>query len=338
MVELQCEPLAAWMDTQGLGEGPLRDVQPLVGGTQNVVLTFKRAEADYVLRRPPYHPREGADETMRREALILTSLAGTTVPHPRLIAACEDTAVLGCVFYLMDRVDGFNPMEGPLPEPYASDRGAQHAIGLQMVDALVALSAVDVTRAPLRDLGRADGWIERQVPRWIRRLDAYRSVPGYEPPVPDVTAGVGDWLTHHRPRHWQPGLVHGDYHLANVMVRTTTPGLAAVVDWELASVGDPLLDLGHLLATWPTAGDTDGFPIEAIPGLPTREQLIERYAQAGTRDLDDLTWFRVLAGFRMAAVLEATYAHSLQGSVPADQGARFRRLSENLLVAADALR
>ena len=207
-------------------------------------------------------------------------------------------------------------------------------IGLDMVDALVALSAIDVTEGSLTVLGRADGWTGRQVPRWVRRLDGYRRTEGYEPPVPGVTAEVVDWLCAHQPPGWRPGLVHGDYHLANVLVRTGGGGLAAIVDWELASVGDPLLDLGHLLATWPSDDGPDGFPPDAIPGLPTRDELVERYGQRSPRSLADLPWYRVLAGFRLATILDGTYARSLEGKVPQDQGRRFRRLTQNLLVNA----
>src|SRR6059036_1508509 len=147
--------LETWMHEQGLGAGTITNVRDLGGGTQNIVLRFTHAGRDYVLRRPPAHKREGNDETMRREARILAALAGSAVPHPRLIAACADDRPLGAAFYLMEPVGGANPVEHP-PEP-----GAQQAFGTSMIDALLALAAVDVEAAGLSDLGRRDGWLER---------------------------------------------------------------------------------------------------------------------------------------------------------------------------------
>src|SRR3954453_14277043 len=120
---------------------------------------------------------------------------------------------------------------------------------MPMVASLVALAAIDVDDAGLGDLGRRDGWLERQVPRWTRRLLNYADTPGYTPPGGAITAKIADWLDEHRPRTWRQGLVHGDYHIGNVMADPGTGRLTAIVDWELASIGDPLLDLGQLLVT-----------------------------------------------------------------------------------------
>jgi aminoglycoside phosphotransferase (APT) family kinase protein len=318
--------LGAWMYERGLGAGPITNVHKLGGGTQNIVLQFSQAGRDYVLRRPPVHKRDGNDETMRREARILAALAGSAVPHPGLIAACGDQQILGAAFYLMEPVDGGNPIEHP-PEP-----PAQRAFGMAMIDALLALAAVDVDDVGLGDLGRRDGWLERQVPRWTRRLQKYAEMPGYTPPGGAVTAEIAVWLDEHRPKAWQPGLVHGDYHIGNVMADPHTGRLTAIVDWELASIGDPLLDLGQLLVTWPTPGGAGLF--DELPLLPTRGELIARYGAISGRDLGDLNWFYVLAGFRLGVVLEETYVRALGGKVPPELGERFRMFATNLFIAA----
>ena len=312
------------MDGEGLGAGPIADLAPLGGGTQNVVAAFTRSGERYVVRRPPVRARPGQDETMVREARILGALEGSGVPHPRLIALCTDPGVLGAAFYLMEPVDGFNPAEGGLPEPM------QHDVGLHMVDVLAELSRVDVEAAGLADLGRAEGWLERQVPRCVDRLARHAQTPGYEPIERDLVSPVAEWLEDHRPSGWVLGLNHGDFHLANVMVGDDPPRVAAVVDWELASIGDPLLDLGHLLVTWPTDGAAL-IDVGAVAGLPSPDELIARYADRSDRALDDLPWYRVLAALRMASILEATVARAAAGKASGELAARFRASDVALL-------
>jgi aminoglycoside phosphotransferase (APT) family kinase protein len=241
------DALRAWMDGEGLGEGPLEDVEQLAGGNQNVLVRFERAGRAYVLRRPPLHKRANSDETMRREARVLAALAGSDVPHPGLIASCGDVDVLGAAFYLMEPIDGFNPASG-LPEPHRSDAAMRRELGFGMVDGIAALARVDHVAVGLGDFGKPDGWLERQVGRWRSQLDSYAEHEGYPgPDIPGVDR-VSAWLDDHRPDGWRPGIIHGDFHLANVLVRPDAPELAAIVDWELCTIGDPLLDLGHLLA------------------------------------------------------------------------------------------
>ena len=151
-----------------------------------MLLRFTRAGRTFVLRRPPVHKRANSDETMRREARVLAALAGSDVPHPGLIAAEPDPEVMGAAFYLMEPVDGFNPTLG-LPAPFEHDTGWQHAMGLSMADAIVALAAVDHVAVGLGDLGRFDGWAARQVGRWRAQLDSYHELPGYTGPnIPGV--------------------------------------------------------------------------------------------------------------------------------------------------------
>jgi aminoglycoside phosphotransferase (APT) family kinase protein len=330
--------LATWMDEQGLPSGPITHVERLTGGTQNILLRFRRNGNDYVLRRPPIHKRAKSDETMRREARVLAALRNSPVPHPGLIAACGDVDVLGCAFYLMEPIDGFNPASG-LPAPHRNDPAIRHQMGLAMVDAAAAMSKVDVDAAGIGDLGRREGYLERQSARWQSQLESYRELPGYAGLELSSVDAVGQWLDRNRPSSWQPGLVHGDFHLANVLFSPSGPALAAVVDWEMATVGDPLLDLGWLLATWP---DSDGrsastLPIEPWSGFPTRDELIARYQDVSGRDLTALPWFQVLAGYKLGIVLEGTHARACAGLADKPTGDLLHAAAVSLLERAGKL-
>lgn len=315
------EALAAWMDDQGLPAGPIEAPALLGGGTQNVLLRFTRGGTTYVLRRPPVHKRANSDETMRREARVLTALAGSGVPAPRVLAACPDETVLGAAFYLMTPVEGVNPTVG-LPQGYLDDARWRHELGLAMADGAAAVGAVDHVAAGLADLGRPDGYLERQVARWRSQLDSYSSLEGYPgPDVPGVDE-VGKWLDANRPTSFTPGLIHGDYHLANVMVTTDRPGLAAIVDWELTTIGDPLIDLGWLLATWPDDEGPTGGTVAVSPwdGFPTADELVARYAAQTARDLSAIGWYEVLACYKLGIILEGTHARACAGLAPKATG------------------
>jgi aminoglycoside phosphotransferase (APT) family kinase protein len=316
--------LAAWMDRQELGEGQIEDPQPLGGGTQNILLHFQRAGRDYVLRRPPRHPRMDGSETMRREARLLAALAGTEVPHPRLIAACPENEVLGAAFYLMEPVDGFNATTG-LPPLHAGDPALRHAMGLALVDGIAALGRVDPFAVGLEGFGKLDGFLDRQVGRWRAQLESYRDYPGW--PGPDSIPGietVAAWLAAHQPKQFTPGIIHGDYHLANVLFQPDGPGLAAIVDWELATLGDPLIDLGWLLATWPdpASGRPGIAPVTPWDGFPTAEELVARYEAGSARDLSAVGWYAVLACYKLGILLEGTHARAFAGKAAKETGDR----------------
>jgi aminoglycoside phosphotransferase (APT) family kinase protein len=329
--------LGTWMDGQGLSGGPITHVQRLTGGTQNILLKFRRGGNDYVLRRPPIHKRAKSDETMRREARVLAALHDTPVPHPRLIAACTDADVLGSAFYLMEPIDGFNPTAG-LPAPHRNDPAIRHQMGLSMVDAAAALSQVDVDATGIGDLGRRDGYLERQAARWQSQLESYRELDGYAGSELSSVDAVGEWLDRNRPSTWQPGLVHGDFHLANVMFSPSGPALAAVVDWEMATVGDPLLDVGWMLTTWPVDDRAAAIlTIEPSSGFPTRDELVARYRAVSGRDLTALPWFEVLAAYKLGIVLEGTHARACAGQADKATGDFLHAAAVSLLERAGTL-
>jgi aminoglycoside phosphotransferase (APT) family kinase protein len=315
------------MDSRGLGGGLISDARLISGGTQNVMLEFTRGDRRFVLRRGPAHLRPMTNEALRRETRVLSALAGTGVPHPRIIASCPDPSVLGgSVFYLMEPVDGFNATTA-LPELHASDADVRHAMGLAMVDALAALAAVDHQAVGLADFGRPDGFLDRQVPRWLKELDSYRRYREY--PGPDLPGlkPIAEWLQSNRPSTWTPGIMHGDFHLANVMFSPVGPHVVAIVDWEMCTIGDPLLDVGWLLATWPMRNPGANTADTPLPGALTRAgglatpaELIRRYASRSDRDLSALTWYTVLACFKLGIVLEGTYARAYSGAAPRSLG------------------
>lgn len=315
------EILGSWMDEQGLASGELVGIHALTGGTQNILVQFERGGCAYVLRRPPIHKRANSDETMRREARVLGALAGSDVPHPRLIAACADESLLGAAFYLMEPIIGFNASQG-LPELHAGSEEIRRGMGFAMAEGIASLGAVDYRDVGLEGFGRPEGYLERQVSRWRHQLETYGEMEGYPgPEIPGVER-VADWLDANRPAEFSPGILHGDYHIANVMFSLEGPELAAIVDWELATVGDPLLDLGALMASWPNADGHSPLGVGRghFTGLPSAAEMRAHYAERTTRNLDAMDWYTVLACYRLGIILEGTHARACAGRANRDVG------------------
>jgi aminoglycoside phosphotransferase (APT) family kinase protein len=261
---------------------------------------------------------------MKREARVLRALADSDVPHPRLIAAADDDSVIGVPFYLMEPIEGFNATVG-LPPLHAGSAEVRRKMGLSLADGIAALGRVDASVEGLRGVGKPEGFLERQVPRWLKQLDGYRAHEGWAGPdeIPGIRE-VAAWLEAHRPATFKPGLIHGDYHLANVLYRNDGPELAAIVDWELTTVGDPLLDIGGLLATWPEPDANGEFAVSVQPwdGFPTGAELVERYAAQTDRDMSHINWYAVLACFRLGIILEGTHARAAAGKADPATGDR----------------
>jgi aminoglycoside phosphotransferase (APT) family kinase protein len=314
-----------WIASQALpGSGPVTNVQRLKGGVQNSVFLLKRGGEALVLRRPGKHVRPGANQTMLREARILQALAGSAVPHPTLYAACDDETVIGACFYLMQPLDGFAP-SGELPGSYATDPGWRRAMGEELVRAAAALAAVDPAAVGLADLGKPDNWHERQVSRWLSQFDSYRETPNYDNTLPHIIE-VSRWLSDNLPDDRRIGLIHGDLQFANVMFSYQAPRIAGVVDWELASQGDPLLDLGWILTSWLEDGDPEGKKplVQPWDSFMTRAELMRLYGEISGRDMSAMPWFFTLACFKLACLLEGTYARACAGQIPAEIGKSVR--------------
>ncbi|MGW4470220.1 phosphotransferase family protein [Nonomuraea sp. NPDC004354] len=317
------DALGTWMDAEGLPGGRLENVRPVQGGTQNVMVRFERGGVPYVLRRPPQHARAKSNEALRREARVLAALRGTDVPAPRLVAA---QTAREPVFYLMEPVDGVNPTLG-LPEPHASDPVIRQRMGLEAAVALASLGRVSPDVLP--GFGRPEGFLERQVPRWMGELDSYGRLDGYPGPRIPRLRETAEWLERNRPATFTPGIMHGDYHLANLMYSREGPWVAAIVDWEMCTIGDPLLDLGWLVATLPSAR-------EQVPGLPAPEELIACYAELSERDLSAVDWYVVMACFKLGIVLEGTHARACAGRTPKDIGDLLHQTALDLFAGAQS--
>ncbi len=249
------DALIAWMDAQGLpGVGEPLHHRYISGGSQNEIYELRRGDLHCAMRIPPSYAPADRDNGIVREWRIIEALNGTDVPHTRAVAVCTDPAVLGRTFYLMGFVQGWSPMElvasedgsRPWPEPFNSDVAARAGLAYQLIEGAALLSKVDWQAKGLHDLGRPDGFHERQVARWTTFLERIkgRELPGFDE--------AAAWLRAHRPIDFIPGLMHGDYQFANVMYEHGGPArLAAIVDWEMGTVGDPKLDLAWIVNGWP---------------------------------------------------------------------------------------
>lgn len=335
LTDAQMTALTRWLAHHGIDAGPPVDFQPLTGGTQNLMFRFRVGEDTLVLRRGPRHPRPRSNDALRREMRLLSALSSTSVPHARLVAACPDEEVLdGSAFYVMEHVDGFNATV-ELPQAPATDPVLRHGMGLSMVDAVAALGAVDHRALGLRDFGREDGFLERQVPRWRAEIDSYPTGPGYPGPCLPGLDDVARWLTERVPRAWSAGIMHGDYHLANVLFSRTDARVESVIDWEMATIGAPLLDLGWMLCMWPpNHGGATGGVVGASGGLADESELIDRYAQVSGQDLTDMTWYTVLACFKLGIILEGTNARAHAGRAPREVGDRLHDTAVRLFEQA----
>ena len=323
--------LTEWVRAQGLGK-TVTDVVPLTGGSQNIVVRLTIDGRPLVLRRPPPHPRPNSDRTMQREIAVLHTLADSDVPHPRIVAACEDLDVLGVVFYLMEAVDGFNP-GNEIASAYVNDPQMRHQVGLNYAADVARLGQAAWQGSELAEWMRPGSFLERQVPQWRSAVAAYRQQDGY---AHDSLPGVDelcDWLDANRPADYVPGIVHGDIHLNNTMLRREVPEVAAFVDWEMCTIGDPLLDLGWMLVCWPLAPNPLGSAgyLSELGGLARREELLEAYYGAGGRRTEHLNWYLALACVKLGVVIEGTWARYLAGRASKEAGERLHASAVTLM-------
>lgn len=327
-------PLTEWLDANvpQLGKGPLQ-TKILSGGTSNVVLTLDRGEQKMVLRRPPAVPPPGAEKGVLREARVLTALNQTDVPHPACHGVCDDPEVIGGRFYVMEMVDGWAPNlrdEKIHNEPPFDKLPYEYGIPFAIVDGLIRLANVDYKAVGLEDFGKPGKFLERQVDRWAGQLASYKERYGYEGRKLEGYDVVEQWLRAHTPENEHVGIIHGDVGTPNMMFKWGPPArLAAMIDWELSTIGDPMIDMG-----WFTGGMRDErYPdLSNAAGLndpdkfPTRQELVRYYCAGTGRDPAEMDYYTLMAGFKSGCLLEYKVAQAEAGILPKETGRFFARI------------
>jgi aminoglycoside phosphotransferase (APT) family kinase protein len=306
---LPMRELEAFLDAEGLGSGPPR-AQRIGDGASNLTSLVERDGARVVLRRPPPPPLPPSAHDMVREARVQTCLARGGVRVPRIIAVCEDEDVIGAPFYLMEEIAGAVVTDALPPALDTPDE--RRRLGFELVDALAELHAVDWRACGLETLGRPTGYLERQLRRWsgLWEVNATRELGD--------CLEVGERLRATMPESPPSTVVHGDYRFGNVMVGLDAPArLEAILDWEMATIGDPLADLGYLVASWSEPGapahPLQLSPVTAQPGFPTRAELVARYAETTASDVSRLDWYVAFGLWKASVFCEAIYRRFLRG-------------------------
>jgi aminoglycoside phosphotransferase (APT) family kinase protein len=316
--KMQAPPaaLTAWLAAE-LGLEGAHDWVQLVGGQSNQTFRVTAGGRDLIVRRPPPAAIDASAHNMGREFRILNALNETPVPAPPALALCEDESVLGAPFLLMGLVAGY-PLREELPPEAPSQPEAARQVGEALIDALVLLHGVDWKAAGLEGFGRPEGFLERQVPRWTKQ---YRRVEVRDLPLFDQ---IGAWLEANRPPESPASIIHCDFHADNCLTVFEEPArVTAILDWEMATIGDPLLDVGFLLAFWgddrptvPAHHTVQAF--SRVPGAPTRQDLAHLYAERSGRPVEHLDYFMALGFWKLAAIIEGAYAQFVHGEVDSD--------------------
>lgn len=306
---LVLEPLREYLDRSGLGAPEDLEATPIGEGHSNVTFALSTG---VVLRRPPRGPLPPSAHDVLREARLLRALEPTPVRAPRVLAVCEDPAVIGAPFYVMEKLDGVVITDSI---PAALDNPQQRArIADELIDALVELHAVDWRGGALEGFGKPTGYLERQLRRFLGLWEhnKTREIPAVEL--------LGAWLRQNMPSSPPAAIVHGDYRLGNAMLAAEPPArLIAILDWEMATIGDPLADLGYLMVHWIEAGDEPigKFNLNAVttrPGFPSRAELIARYERRSGRSMQALTWYVTLALWKAVVFMEGNYKRAMTGA------------------------
>jgi aminoglycoside phosphotransferase (APT) family kinase protein len=293
------------------------EVALISGGKSNLTYRVASAAGEVILRRPPLGHILPTAHDMTREHRVLTALHGTAVPVPRtLLLVSEGDSPLGVTFYVMERVIGHICRDG-LPAGYADAPAERRAIGNALVDTLAALHQIDPETVGLGDFGRPKGFMERQLRRWSEQWD--RSKTGDLPSLDRLRDG----LVANVPPNSRAAIVHGDYRLDNTILHPSEPGeIVGVLDWELSTLGDPLADLGALLAYWSDSGDGELLtrarivpPVTAASGFPTRAEVIERYASRTGFDVSAIGWYEAFAYFKVAIICQGIAARVAGGAM-----------------------
>ena len=287
---------------------------PIAGGRSNLTFTVTDANGTkYVLRRPPTGAVLATAHDMAREHKIISAVGKTAVPVPPALGLCTDDAVNGAPFYVMGFVDGV--VLDSADKAASMTPELRRAAGLHLIDVLADLHAVDVDAVGLGDLAKREGYVERQVKRWSAQ---WQNSKTRELPAVDE---VAKRLAERMPVQQGVSIAHGDFRFGNVLTDTSSGRIAAVLDWELCTLGDPLADVGYVGVYWADPGTQQSRPNDptGIEGFPAYSELLERYAAKTGRDLSEIDYYIAFGSWRLAVISEGVYARYLHGAM-GDQG------------------
>ena len=319
----------------GLPEGEL-EVRQFPSGASNLTYLLEVGEWEGVLRRPPMGPIPPRAHDMGRESRVLMRLHEAYPLAPKPYFFCEDESVIGAPFYVMERRKGV-VVDDEFPEGVEPTRELCRGISRTVADTLTELHAVDPDEAGLGDLGRPEGFLERQVKGWIGRYEKARTdeIEGVE--------SLTGWLVRDIPESPEPTIIHNDYKLNNLVLDPEDlTRVRAVLDWEMATVGDPLFDLAVSLSYWTEPDDPQELKevmptVTSTPGFMTRGEFVERYAQVSGRDLSEMHWYMVFGYFKLAVILQQIYARWKNGQTQDERFADFDDRVRTLILHADGL-
>jgi aminoglycoside phosphotransferase (APT) family kinase protein len=308
--ELDPAALQAYLDRELGGHGAVEVLQ-FPGGHSNLTYLVRHGDREYVLRRPPFGSKVKSAHDMGREVAVLSKLAPVYDKAPRPLAFCEDEAILGAKFYVMERRRGVI-LRKEVPRGLTLGPDDARRVCELLVDALVELHAIDLARAGLESFGKPQGYIERQVKGWTERYGGSQTDE-----IAAITE-VAAWLDAHRPTDGAPALIHNDFKFDNIIFDEGLTRVTGILDWEMATVGDPLMDLGTSLGYWVEA--TDSGPLQmmrfgptVVPGMLTRGEVAARYAERSGRALDQVVFFYAFGLFKTAVVAQQIYYRFAKG-------------------------
>jgi len=321
--------------TEDLPDGEL-EISQFPSGASNLTYLLQIDDWEGVLRRPPLGPVPPKAHDMGRESSILSKLGAVYPLAPKPYFFCEDESVIGVPFYVMERKTGV-VLDDSFPDDIEPDEELCRGISRTAFDTLVRLHAVDVEEAGLGDLGKPEGFLERQTEAWISRYDKAKT---------DDIGEVGpltEWLASDVPESPPPTVIHNDYKLNNLVLDPEDlTEVRAVLDWEMATVGDPLFDLAVSLSYWIEPDDPDELKavmptVTVTPGFMTRKELIDRYEKESGRDLSDMHWYVVFGYFKLAAILQQIFARWKNGQTEDERFADFGKRVRTLILHAENL-
>jgi aminoglycoside phosphotransferase (APT) family kinase protein len=329
---MKVDGLREYLDAR-LGDAVELVVEPMTGGGSCDVYALSRGDDRWVLRQAPPHRSSATAHDVLREFRFLDAIKDEPVRIARPILACDDPEVFGGPFYVMQRIDGV-PVRSNIPEAWTAQPEQQSRALEELVDALADIHGVDWDACGLGEYARTGPYLERQIGRWLSQLDSYegRDLP--------AAARVGDWLADTLPPDQAPALAHGDYKLDNVLfAESAPPALRAVVDWEMASIGDPLVDLAWAMIFHPGPEGTMPLGVASAPAfdrtqLPSADELVARYGDRTGRDVSRIDWYDVFSRWKLAIVLEGSYAKFLRGESKKPVHEFFGKQADQLLASA----